>query len=480
MAATRLCANVTRVSLVGALVGSALVAGVGAADAATSPVTSANDSGPGSFRSAVEAANADPSIDKIDFAPGLVVGLETEVVYTGDQELKINGNGSTVSGASGDAAANTTWDGGLFVSASAADLELVNISFVDSFNNGVAVFLPASAIGETMELKLRNVQVSGAQFHGVLIDGQSSSGYNTDDVIHPNCVDPHPVDSGLTIVVDIANTTVVDSGVLAPTFDTSIATGCPQDFDGVRVDQGGAGDILADVRNAHFDNNLADGMELDEAGDGSVYADVRNATFEGNGETVPPSDRPDLVDLDDGFDIDEADDGGIVTRLRNTSLSGNFDEGLDLDEAGEGDVDVEVTSSVADGNLDEGLKADEEGGGDLLVEIRNTSSSYSQADDGVSFGETGDGDLEADIKNSNFDGNDGDGLDIGQDDAGMLDVEVKNSTATDNGGRGIDAEQAGGDAGSVLEVKNGNLSGNDDGAIRIRGDIGAKLQNVIE
>jgi hypothetical protein len=476
MFSTRFSAEVTRALLAGALV----FTGAGSATAAAVEVTNGADDGPGSFREAVEAANADPSIDTISFAGQVFVDLMAEVRYTNTQDLRIDGKGSTISGASGDTTAdeNTTWGGGLFVSESAADLEFKNVKFVDSFNNGVGVFLPDA--GGTTKVKLDNVVISGAQFHGLLIDGQSTSGYNTDDVIHPGCEDPYGVDTGVTIVVDIKNTRVDGNGALDPAFDTSIATGCPQDFDGVRVDQGGDGDIEARVRNSHFDDNLADGMELDETGVGSVYANVKNTTFDGNGETVPPSDRPDLTDLDDGFDIDEADDGDIVAKIKNTSLSNNFDEGLDLDEAGEGDVEVDVKNTVADGNRDEGLKADEEDGGDLVFKVKNTSASFSQDDDGVSLGETGEGDLEADIKNSNFDGSDGDGLNIGSEDAGTLDVTVKNTTATDNGGRGIDAEQAGDDSGSTLDVKNANLSGNDDDPIRIRGEIEVTLKNVKE
>lgn len=446
----------------------------------TANVTNGNDDGPGSFRAAVEAANTDDSIDKIRFAPGLVVDLETDVVYTGDQDLEISGRGATVSGATGDPAAdeNSTWGGGLFVSESTGDLEITNISFVDSFNNGVAVFLPES--DGTVKVKLTNVKISGSQFHGLLVDGQSTTGYNTDDVVHENCVEPYPLDAGVTIAIEIKNSTVVGNGALDPSFDTSIATGCPQDFDGVRVDQGGDGDIEADIKSSHFDRNLADGMELDETGDGSVYADVKNSTFDGNGETMPPSDRPDLTDFDDGLDIDEAGNGDIVAMVKNTSLSGNFDEGLDLDEAGEGDVEVDVKNSVADGNTDEGLKADEEDGGDLMVKIKNTSSSGGLDDDGVSLGETGDGDLEADIKNSHFDDNNGDGLNIGSEDDGVLEVEVKNSTATGNDGRGIDAEHDGDDTGSTLDVKNSDLSGNGDESIRTRGDIEVTLKNVIE
>lgn len=444
----------------------------------TAIVTNGNDNGLGSFRAAVDAANDDDSIDKIRFAPGLVVDLETEVVYIGEQDLEIDGKGAIVSGAGGDAAANTTWGGGLFVSESAGDLEITNISFVDSFNNGVALFLPPDS-GD-VKIVLDRVTISESQFHGLLVDGQSTTGYNTDDVIHEDCMDPYPFDAGVTIEIEIKNSTIVGNGALDDSFDTSIATGCPQDFDGVRVDQGGDGDIEADIENSHFDGNLADGMELDETEDGGVYADVKNSTFDGNGETMPPSDRFDLTDFDDGFDIDEAGNGDIVAKVKNTSLSGNFDEGLDLDEAGEGDVEVEVKNSVADGNTDEGLKADEEDGGNVQVEIKNTSSSYSQDDDGISFVETGDGNLEADIKNSQFDGNAGDGINIGTVGDGVLEAEVKNSNATDNGGRGIDTEHDGDDPGSTLDVKNSDLSGNDDGPIRIRGEIKVTLKKVIE
>ncbi len=47
------------------------------------------DSGPGSFRAAVDQANVDPSITWIKFQPGIgLVALERAVVFEGPQALK--------------------------------------------------------------------------------------------------------------------------------------------------------------------------------------------------------------------------------------------------------------------------------------------------------------------------------------------------------------------------------------------------------
>ena len=66
-------------------------------------VTSAADSGPGTFDAAVTAATADAtSPHVIDFTPGLVVTKDTtDSYYLGPQPLTINGNGSTVTAGGG-------------------------------------------------------------------------------------------------------------------------------------------------------------------------------------------------------------------------------------------------------------------------------------------------------------------------------------------------------------------------------------------
>src|SRR6056297_2795536 len=83
-------------------------------------VTSGADSGPGSFRAAIDAANLDPAIDTVRFHSGLHVDLLDEVVFTGEQDLTISGRNSTISGAS--VAPDTdTWDSGLFVATGGGD-----------------------------------------------------------------------------------------------------------------------------------------------------------------------------------------------------------------------------------------------------------------------------------------------------------------------------------------------------------------------
>ena len=164
-------------------------------------VTNGNPSGPGSYARAVEDANDNDRIRRIVFNAGLTVAVTDSVVFTGTQALSVDGNGSTVSGADGDP--DETWDGGLFVSAGdSTSVSIRDLRFAGSFNNGVAVFVPADQSG-LVRVSLRNVTVEGAQFHGVLVDAQETTGLNTDDINHENCVDPHPYDSAASLSVSL-------------------------------------------------------------------------------------------------------------------------------------------------------------------------------------------------------------------------------------------------------------------------------------
>lgn len=399
-------------------------------------VSSSADSGEGSFRAAIEAANGDPEIDRIVFRSGVDVLLESPVEYTGDQHLSLLGRDNVISGDPAAAAANPTFDGGLFVSRSGADLSMRRLTFAGSFNNGLAVFLPADAGDMTIEMN--RVTVADSKFHGIFVDGQSTTGYNSDDVPHPGCTDPHPVDSAGSITIKLKNGAVIGNGTLAGGFDDSTATGCPRDFDGVRVDDGADGGIHAEFSRMAFDGNLADGVELDETGDGGVGAIVTRSTFDANGNSGETVDG--LEDLDDGFDIDEVGPGDIWVSIARSSMSNNFDEGLDLDEAGEGSVDVQIHTVVADGNEDEGVKVDEEDDGDLSVGMGRTSSSNSLSQDGVDLTEEGDGNLWLVVDRSVIVGNDNNGIAAEQADAGEGGILVKRSDLTGNGEEPIDAE----------------------------------------
>ena len=423
------------------------------------------------FLAAVENANADPSVTEIVFAPNAVIELTDEVRYTGLQDLTLVGRGAMISGATVTADTDT-WDSGLFVSESGGDLTVRRLTFANSFNNGLSVFLPPGS--GTVEIVLDDVTVTKAQFHGVLIDGQATTGYNTDDFVHPNCVDPHPFDSGTSIDITVDRSEITGAGQLVG-YDISQDTGCPQDFDGLRVDQGGAGDLVADLDRSTFDDNLADGVELDEKGDGSVDATVDRSTFNANGDTTAIECTVEdlcggdfgetIEDLDDGFDIDEEDAGDLTVVVSRSEVYDNRDEGMDMDEAGEGSIVGTVIKTEASRNGDEGYKASEADAGNNTPDISKSSCEDAgndqievESEDGA-----GSGVVTVNVSKTTSTGADGSGIKAVEDDDGAVFVDVDKSTLADNGEWGVEA--AGG-SGSV-NVSKSDLSGNTDGEVEL-------------
>lgn len=427
----------------------------------------------------IDAANSDPAITTIVFEKNATIELTDEVRYTGSQDLTLVGRGATLSGATVGADVDS-WDSALFVSESSGNLTVRKLNFAESFNNGLAVFLPEGS--GTVKIVLDRVTVTDAQFHGVLVDGQASAGYNTDDFIHPTCVDPHPVDSGISVDIDVTRSSITGAGQLDG-YDITQATGCPQDFDGLRVDQGGDGDLIAHLSRSNFDGNLADGVELDEKGRGSVHAGVRRSTFNGNGDTVailctvPTTYGGDdglceagdlnqpIEDLDDGFDIDEEDGGDVILSVSRSEVNDNFDEGMDMDEAGEGSIVATVTGTEASRNGDEGYKASEADGGDNTATIRRSIFKDAGNDQIEVESEDGDGSgtVTVNVSRVTSIGADGSGVKAVEDDGGNVLVTVRRSTLTGNGEWGVEAE---GGSGSV-DVSKSDLSGNVDGEVEL-------------
>jgi hypothetical protein len=408
-------------------------------------VTNGNDAGPGSFRAAVRYASANPSIHTVAFTEAHDVDLTDSVVYTGHQDLAIRGSGGTLSGASGDPAAN--WDAALFVSDSAASITVSNLEVVDSFGSGVVVLIPEGASG-TVRVTLKHVTIADSRYHGLYVDGQLTDDYNTDDEPHDNCIDPHPYDSAAGIKLVVKSSSIVDNGRLDAGYDDSTATGCPRDFDGIRVDEGGKGGVRAWIGYTDITGNLADGAEYDERGPGGVFSTVKHSTFASNGESGTTVDN--LEDLDDGFDIDEAGDGRLVARFESVVVSDNRDEGLDLDEEGSGGAWLWVRRVTADNNEDQGVKIDEAGPGSLFVSLSNSSVTNTISQDGVEFTE---------------------------EDAGNLVGSISRSQITGNDQAGVKAEQVAPGMGKLL-IANSDLSGNTDGALDLEGVV-ETLVNVI-
>ena len=394
----------------------------GAALADTIYVTDDGDAGPDTFRAAVMAANGDPAIDTILFASPLSVTLESEVHYTGSQDLAIAGSGSTLTG---DCPLASTWGGGLFASYSAAAISLSDLSFVESCNNGVGVFIPEDASGE-VAITLDNVNIIDSRFHGLYADNQDSTGvYNTDDVPHPDCEDPHPYDSKAGIVLYVTDSSINGNGTVgfvspAPNWiqpepidceaDELELTGCPYDFDGIRLDDGGLGGIAAYVWDSNAIGNLADGVEYDELDQGDVLSWAWSLVVAENGETTAnpifDCDGDNVEDLDDGFDIDEEDNGELYAYFEDILVVDNRDEGLDLDEAGNGSATVMVDGAIANGNEDQGIKIDESDNGSLYATLIDVVANDSLSQHGTEFTEEDNGSLDVVISDSEISGND--------------------------------------------------------------------------
>ena len=224
---------------------------------------------------------------------------------------------------------------------------------------------------------LSNVTVTGTGNHGVHV---------SDCTLEDNCGggsggggDGSPA----SIDVRLTNVLIEDSG------------NGKQDADGFRVDDRGDGDIYFTANLSAFIDNGADGVELDEGDNGNVVARVRNSVFDFNGEYcligpfVPGDDCDDDgdPDVDDAFDIDEAGQGSILGGVRNLTIVNNFDEGLDFDEEDEGGVDFSVVNVFSANNEDEGVKVSEEDDGDNVVKLRRVVTDgdleFEEADGGI-------------------------------------------------------------------------------------------------
>ncbi|MEO1615416.1 MAG: bifunctional metallophosphatase/5'-nucleotidase [Planctomycetota bacterium] len=363
-------------------------------------VTSEGDNGPGSFRQAIQIADENPGVNRIIFDSRVdLVELESPVEYLGEQKL-------TISGSSVVLRASDTFDGdGVFISRAAADLFFSRLTVDGDFDEGespaagIFIPVPGDATG-TIEIGLDRVTIVNNGQHGLHIADQSAN-------------------SDASISLTMSRSDVINNGI------------GELDFDGVRVDEGGAGDLIASIRSSHFDGNGGDGLELDERGVGSVIASVRQTSFDENGffdedfDPEDPANPRDEQDLDDGFDIDEAGEGGIIASVLHSQANNNFDEGFDFDEEDDGDIVMRFIRVEANENSDEGIKAGEEDEGGI-------SGFFSRVD------MIGNGDDDKAVEASG-----GEGMDLGEEDGGSVFVRLIRVVANENGAEGIKIEEEG-------------------------------------
>ena len=312
--------------------------------AKTRIVSSTNDSGPNTFRAAIEAANEDVSINRIEFQLEAKwvssttkdgwhvtqfiaeIKLTTPVVYTGVQELTIDGQlrkSITVitSGGALD----------LFVANNGGHLNLKNIGFVKALRSGVVVNVPPGTEIRYQTVSLDNVYLTENGWYGLHFDDQSGG-------------DGQGADSHASLLLLVTDSFIAHNN--NPEVDA-----LAYDKDGIRVDEGGIGDVRVRIENSFLNANSAEGIEIDEMGEGNVSLFVSGSFFNDNGHQTQKS-----SDLEDGLDIDEAGPGSISVSIFDSTVENNGDEGIDIDEADEGLVYFVANNLEVSGNRDENIK----------------------------------------------------------------------------------------------------------------------------
>jgi hypothetical protein len=369
--------------------------------AATVRVTNNNDSGPGSFRAAIDAASGNAAITAVLFSGDLgTIALQTTVVYMGAQALRIDGRGT-------DIAAATSQSIDLFVAAGGSDLTLRNLTFRDG-DNGVLV--EVDPLAEQVSVSLYDVTVVDNLRFGLSIDED----------------DPAPAEPfAASISLVVAGSHFARNGVLETEDEDE------GDVDAVRVNERGDGDITAAVLNSVFVDNGADGFELDEEGAGDATLTALGSTFDDNGTS--------RVGGDDGLDIDESEDGSIWLNVVGSTFNGSSDDGIGLDESGSGDLHITLVQVEASANVDSGISADEGDAGNYEAKFVLVTADENE-DKGADMTEAGDGDYDGRAVTSSFSSNDDDGIAVEQLDAGSGALQLINTTLEGNGNQPIDAD----------------------------------------
>ena len=372
---------------------------------ATLVVTSGADDGPGTLRSAIDAANSNGQVNTIVLRNVGTISLESSLNYTSGRNLDLLGGNAAIQPAAG-----SEGEFDLLVSSGGANLRISNLTVRDGAN-GIFVPVPSDRTG-TVAVSLSRVNLTDNGAFGLHIDDQAG-------------LPGLGADSATSIDLTLSQSSATGNGFAA------------LDLDGVRVDEGGEGNIVARVINSSIDGNGADGLELDERGNGSATLIAVNSSFDGNGSFDL------VVDPDDGIDLDEAGAGGINVSIVNSSINGNFDEGLDMSETDEGNLTVSLTRVQANGNSDEGIKGDETLGGDVVLSFVHVEASDTLAEEGISFEETGDGSLIAFLAHVIASGNDKEGIELVEEDAGSVTARLTHVTANGNGNDGVQITEAG-------------------------------------
>ena len=341
------------------------------------------------------------------------------------------------------------------------DLTIRNLAFEGQSGHGVYRELTDDASG-TVTIDLSQVVFTGQGLSGMWVEDQTGGSEAA----------PDPIQSDASIHLAFVNVTVSGTGFAEDAGQSCRALeeedGCPwADFDGMRFNEGGLGDITFDFRSVDFSDNAGDGAEFDEIGDGGVQGSVAASFFNRNGE------QPQFpADVEDGFDIDEAGDGGVHLEMRNVEVSDNVDEGVDLDENGSGDVFLGAENLAATGNVDENIKITESeddptGAGDIVLDLVNVTADGSLDSRGARFEEFGEGGVRGLIRGSSFSNNtEDDGLRIDEEGEGSVGVQLRQVDGSGNDGQGLQITENG-DGDIAASIQGSSFGGNGNTAVEM-------------
>jgi hypothetical protein len=358
--------------------------------AATAIVSNNHDSGPGSLRAAVAAANDDSSITTIQFQNGVgTIVAESTITYSGPQSLTIIAQGAILDGAS------EPFD--LLIDGGGGNLTLQHLVVQNSGANGIVVAVPSDAVGE-VTVALFDVGILDNALFGLHIDDLAGSA------------------AGVGLTVDACS--ILRNGQ------------AETDKDGIRIDERGEGGIWASVNNSEVEHNGGDGIELDEGGPGDAALAATHSSFSLNGFQDPD-------DFDDGIDIDEADEGDVLWSMVDVVVNGNADQGCDIDEdkdtpEGAGNLIVQLVQVDASGNTKEGIKCDEEGPGNLDLQLNLGLVDGSAKQEGIDVSEADAGNLSVRVVNSVITNNKKAGLAMEQADDGTGSLRLQHVTFSGN------------------------------------------------
>ncbi|MGE0228912.1 MAG: hypothetical protein AB7U23_10425 [Dehalococcoidia bacterium] len=471
-----------------------LVAGARApreVEAASLSVFSPADSGPGSFRAAVEAANADSSITEIVLRNWLPVTLYTSVEYTGTQGLTIRGDNPlayrTIQGSlfvPGDpdiepldcgmfrstggadvtfnqVTVQTSWCDALNIVPVAGDDEIViTLNKVVLRNNfGSGMFLheieeaeAAIRLHVTSSLVTGNGRCRGAggcAFGGIELQGVGQGSIEAE--LSGSAFNGNGGD-GLSVAWDEAEVTTAPAPVLDVDL-TVTANGTSFNDNGRSVTVLGAAERGSGRGPSIASHQSGNGLTVAGTGlgTGTVSVTLTNVQASGN--------AGDGVEVVEGLGLTD-DTSNVVFNATSVLAWGNGSDGLDVAESGDGALEMDLASVSTWSNGGSGVAGDEQGDGDFNFDASG-SSSYRNGLHGYSLEQTdGSGELSAGFEQTVVSGNGADGIHGDDDGDGSLSFEVSGCTVFFNGEDAIDLVASGGGDPGTLTVSGSFISGN--------------------